>query len=184
MDPKNETSPNAADNQMLNPNAENEDLTLPLESIQPRRVSLHKRSASDSLAFVKEPNWLAPSSSAQGRLLDGAAGSSSASHMDPKKLKRLIANRASAQKSRLRRVEYVDKLEKKAEFLEATVSLVSPRVTSERKKRMMLLKENAELKQRIEFYDKLLEKQDAEYKALKEERDLLSFTNLLIQEGI
>ncbi|TYI44882.1 basic leucine zipper 19 isoform X2 [Gossypium hirsutum] len=158
MDPKNETSPNAADNQMLNPNAENEDLTLPLESIQP----LHKRSASDSLAFVKEPYWHAPSSSAQGRLLGGAAGSSSASHMDPKKLKRLIANRASAQKSRLRRVEYVDKLEKKAEFLEATASLVSPRVTSERKKRMMLLKENAELKQKIEFYDKLLEKQDGE----------------------
>ncbi|PPR96601.1 hypothetical protein GOBAR_AA24080 [Gossypium barbadense] len=166
MDPKNETSPNAADNQMLNPNAENEDLTLPLESIQP----LHKRSASD-FSCLCERTLLARTKLQCTRAL-------------ARRSSRLIANRASAQKSRLRRVEYVDKLEKKAEFLEATASLVCPRVTSERKKRMMLLKENAELKQRIEFYDKLLEKQDAEYKALKEERDLLSFTNLLIQEGI
>lgn len=47
-------------------------------------------------------------------------------------------------------------------YLQATVSSLKPRVTFEQKKRMILLKENTEIKQRTEFLDKQMKKQDGE----------------------
>ncbi|XP_039015566.1 basic leucine zipper 6-like [Hibiscus syriacus] len=131
--------------QLLNADTEKSS-TLSLLSNQPHRALLHKRSASDSIAFVKKSHWAGTSSNidVQGCLeingsdADGKGNgtmgdSSSASSpiaethyptqygkwgpnfcpdMDPKKIKRLLANRVSAQKSRLKKAEYIENLKK------------------------------------------------------------------------
>nr|XP_011460972.1 PREDICTED: basic leucine zipper 61-like [Fragaria vesca subsp. vesca] len=48
--------------------------------------------------------------------------------LDPKKLKRIYSNRVSAQKSRLKKLQYIAEMEKKAKALEAQVAVLSPQV--------------------------------------------------------
>ncbi|KAM5583167.1 basic leucine zipper 34-like [Rosa sericea] len=48
--------------------------------------------------------------------------------LDPRKLKRILSNRVSAQKSRLKKLQYVAEMEKKAKALQAQVAVLSPQV--------------------------------------------------------
>ncbi|KAJ6985021.1 hypothetical protein NC653_023115 [Populus alba x Populus x berolinensis] len=49
-------------------------------------------------------------------------------NMDPKKLKRVLSNRVSAQKSRLKRLQYLADIERKVKALEEEIADLSPRV--------------------------------------------------------
>ncbi|KAJ6670996.1 ACTIVATOR OF SPOMIN LUC3 [Salix viminalis] len=49
-------------------------------------------------------------------------------NMDPKKLKRVISNRVSAQKSRLKRLQYLADIERKVKALEEEIAALSPQV--------------------------------------------------------
>ncbi|XWS55497.1 hypothetical protein CRYUN_Cryun09bG0005300 [Craigia yunnanensis] len=230
MPPKYETSSNP--DQMMNPERSYTsstldivELTSSLQVTEPRRASLHKRSASDSLAFVNKPYLVEPgsfqrSNGAEGCLKlergDGdkkaidhnikeSEDSSSASSLitethrqneprkwcrnfdpdiDPKKIKRLLANRVSAQKSRLRKLEYIEKLKKDINTEQARVSLIAPQVAFYEFQRRILQKENNAMKQRMETLEKENAKKEAEFQALKDERDMLSLTYFLMQEGI
>jgi len=92
---------------------------------------------------------------------------------DPKRVKRILANRQSAQRSRVRKLQYISELERSVTTLQTEVSALSPRVAFLDHQRLILNVDNSALKQRIAALaqDKLFK--DAHQEALKKEIDRL-----------
>ncbi|KAJ4840519.1 hypothetical protein Tsubulata_000461 [Turnera subulata] len=65
--------------------------------------------------------------------------------MDPKKLKRIISNRVSAQKSRLKKLQYVAEMERRVKALEHEIALLSPKVALYRSRQQFLQIEHNKL---------------------------------------
>ncbi|KAF8411015.1 hypothetical protein HHK36_003554 [Tetracentron sinense] len=92
---------------------------------------------------------------------------------DPKKVKRILANRQSAQRSRVRKLQYISELERSVTSLQSEVSALSPRVAFLDHQRLVLNVNNSALKQRIAalIQDKIFK--DAHQEALKKEIERL-----------
>ncbi|KAE9592988.1 putative transcription factor bZIP family [Lupinus albus] len=92
---------------------------------------------------------------------------------DPKRVKRILANRQSAQRSRVRKLQYISELELNVTSLQAEVSVLSPRVAFLDHQRLLLNVDNSALKQRIAALaqDKIFK--DAHQEALKSEIERL-----------
>ncbi|KAK4762228.1 hypothetical protein SAY87_030112 [Trapa incisa] len=92
---------------------------------------------------------------------------------DPKRVKRILANRQSAQRSRVRKLQYIAELERSVTSLQAEVSVLSPRVAFLDHQRLLLNVDNSVLKQRIAALaqDKIFK--DAHQEALKREIERL-----------
>ncbi|KAI9093381.1 hypothetical protein K1719_027395 [Acacia pycnantha] len=92
---------------------------------------------------------------------------------DPKRVKRILANRQSAQRSRVRKLQYISELERSVTSLQAEVSVLSPRVAFFDHQRLLLNVDNSALKQRIAALaqDKIFK--DAHQEALKREIERL-----------
>ncbi|KAK4799593.1 hypothetical protein SAY86_024958 [Trapa natans] len=103
----------------------------------------------------------------------GDMGGSSEKIVDPKRVKRILANRQSAQRSRVRKLQYISELERSVTSLQAEVSVLSPRVTFLDHQRLLLNVDNSALKQRIAALaqDKIFK--DAHQEALKREIERL-----------
>ncbi|XP_057457582.1 basic leucine zipper 2-like isoform X2 [Lotus japonicus] len=69
--------------------------------------------------------------------------------VDPKRVKRILANRQSAQRSRVRKLQYISELERSVTTLQTEVSALSPRVAFLDHQRLILNVDNSTLKQRI-----------------------------------
>ncbi|KAF8408997.1 hypothetical protein HHK36_005068 [Tetracentron sinense] len=69
--------------------------------------------------------------------------------IDPKRVKRILANRQSAQRSRVRKLQYISELERSVTSLQTEVSALSPRVAFLDHQRLVLNVNNSALKQRI-----------------------------------
>ncbi|XP_038682743.1 basic leucine zipper 61-like [Tripterygium wilfordii] len=93
--------------------------------------------------------------------------------IDPKRVKRILANRQSAQRSRVRKLQYISELERSVTSLQAEVSVLSPRVAFLDHQRLLLNVDNSALKQRIAALaqDKIFK--DAHQEALKREIERL-----------
>ncbi|CAK8535047.1 unnamed protein product [Lathyrus sativus] len=93
--------------------------------------------------------------------------------VDPKRVKRILANRQSAQRSRVRKLQYISELERSVTSLQTEVSALSPRVAFLDHQRLILNVDNSALKQRIAALaqDKLFK--DAHQEALKKEIERL-----------
>lgn len=93
--------------------------------------------------------------------------------VDPKRVKRILANRQSAQRSRVRKLQYISELERSVTSLQTEVSALSPRVAFLDHQRSVLTMGNSALKQRIAALaqDKIFK--DAHQEALKREIDRL-----------
>ncbi|KAF3793256.1 Basic leucine zipper 61 [Nymphaea thermarum] len=78
-------------------------------------------------------------------------GSSSTAdpNSDPKRVKRILANRLSAQRSRVRKLQYIADLERSVNALQAEVSTLSPQVAYLDHQRLVLNVDNSALKQRM-----------------------------------
>ncbi|PON92789.1 Basic-leucine zipper transcription factor [Trema orientale] len=102
-----------------------------------------------------------------------AAGSSGDTIIDPKRVKRILANRQSAQRSRVRKLQYISELERSVTTLQSEVSALSPRVAFLDHQRLILNVDNSALKQRIAALaqDKIFK--DAHQEALKKEIERL-----------
>lgn len=100
-------------------------------------------------------------------------GSSNDRITDPKRVKRILANRQSAQRSRVRKLQYISELERSVTSLQAEVSVLSPRVAFLDHQRLLLNVDNSALKQRIAALaqDKIFK--DAHQEALKREIERL-----------
>ncbi|XP_055823645.1 basic leucine zipper 61-like [Solanum dulcamara] len=101
------------------------------------------------------------------------ADNSSEKIVDPKRIKRILANRQSAQRSRVRKLQYISELERSVTTLQAEVSVLSPRVAFLDHQRLALNVDNSVLKQRIAALaqDKIFK--DAHQEALKREIERL-----------
>uniref|UniRef100_A0A1J3EDD5 Basic leucine zipper 34 n=2 Tax=Noccaea caerulescens TaxID=107243 RepID=A0A1J3EDD5_NOCCA len=93
--------------------------------------------------------------------------------LDPKRVKRILANRQSAQRSRVRKLQYISELERSVTSLQAEVSVLSPRVAFLDHQRLLLNVDNSALKQRIAALaqDKVFK--DAHQESLKREIERL-----------
>ncbi|CAN4103267.1 unnamed protein product [Withania somnifera] len=93
--------------------------------------------------------------------------------VDPKRIKRILANRQSAQRSRVRKLQYISELERSVTTLQAEVSVLSPRVAFLDHQRLVLNVDNSVLRQRIAALaqDKIFK--DAHQEALKREIERL-----------
>ncbi|KAK4439144.1 Basic leucine zipper 34 [Sesamum alatum] len=93
--------------------------------------------------------------------------------VDPKRIKRILANRQSAQRSRVRKLQYISELERSVTSLQTEVSALSPRVAFLDHQRLLLNVDNSALKQRIAALaqDKIFK--DAHQEALKKEIERL-----------
>ncbi|KAL5989550.1 hypothetical protein ACLOJK_010442 [Asimina triloba] len=93
--------------------------------------------------------------------------------IDPKRVKRILANRQSAQRSRVRKLQYISELERSVTTLQTEVSALSPRVAFLDHQRLVLNVDNSALKQRIAALaqDKIFK--DAHQEALKKEIERL-----------
>ncbi|KAJ8749153.1 hypothetical protein K2173_018622 [Erythroxylum novogranatense] len=100
-------------------------------------------------------------------------GSNNDRIIDPKRVKRILANRQSAQRSRVRKLQYISELERSVTSLQAEVSVLSPRVAFLDHQRLLLNVDNSALKQRIAALaqDKIFK--DAHQEALKREIERL-----------
>ncbi|MFS7921522.1 putative transcription factor bZIP family [Helianthus anomalus] len=99
--------------------------------------------------------------------------SESGTVVDPKRVKRILANRQSAQRSRVRKLHYISELERSVTTLQTEVSTLSPRVAFFDHQRLILNVDNSSLKQRIAALaqDKIFK--DAHQEQLKKEIERL-----------
>ncbi|KAK4795167.1 hypothetical protein SAY86_013161 [Trapa natans] len=102
-----------------------------------------------------------------------AAENSSDRIVDPKRVKRILANRQSAQRSRVRKLQYISDLERSVTSLQAEVLALSPRVAFLDHQRLLLNVDNSALKQRIAALSQDNIFKDAHQDALKREIDRL-----------
>ncbi|KAF9608746.1 hypothetical protein IFM89_010878 [Coptis chinensis] len=99
---------------------------------------LPKNEAGEVQSPCKQESQLPPSSTSTGD-----------TNIDPKRVKRILANRQSAQRSRVRKLQYISELERSVTSLQTEVSTLSPRVAYLDHQRLVLNVDNSALKQRI-----------------------------------
>ncbi|XP_004244256.1 basic leucine zipper 61-like [Solanum lycopersicum] len=104
---------------------------------------------------------------------DSSDNNNNNSIVDPKRIKRILANRQSAQRSRVRKLQYISELERSVTTLQTEVSALSPRVAFLDHQRLLLNVDNSALRQRIAALaqDKIFK--DAHQEALKKEIERL-----------
>ncbi|KAL0458681.1 UNVERIFIED_CONTAM: hypothetical protein Slati_0495300 [Sesamum latifolium] len=73
-------------------------------------------------------------------------------NMDKKKLRRTISNRLSAQRSRIKKAQYINKMEKMVTDLEELISVLIPQIESYKEKRKQLLLQNDSLQNLVELH--------------------------------
>lgn len=136
-------------------------------------VDTKQRQESDSRSGSEEPpqNVKAEPQSNNGG--SGSDGGADTQFVDPKRVKRILANRQSAQRSRVRKLQYISELERSVTTLQMEVSALSPRVAFLDHQRSLLTVGNSHLKQRIAALaqDKIFK--DAHQEALKKEIERL-----------
>lgn len=93
--------------------------------------------------------------------------------VDSKRVKRVLANRQSAQRSRVRKLQYISELERSVTSLQTEVSVLSPCVAYLDHQRLILNVDNSTLKQRIAALAQDEIFKDAHQQALKGEIERL-----------
>lgn len=89
--------------------------------------------------------------------------------MDPKRAKRIWANRQSAARSKERKMRYIAELERKVQTLQTEATSLSAQLTLLQRDTNGLTAENSELKVRLQTMEQQVHLQDALNDALKEE---------------
>ncbi|XP_002966948.2 basic leucine zipper 6 [Selaginella moellendorffii] len=93
--------------------------------------------------------------------------------LDPKRARRIIANRQSAQRSRIRKLQYIAELEKNVSSLQMEVSTLTPQVSFLDHQRVLLNVDNGVMKQRIAALAQNVRLKDAHNEALRKEAESL-----------
>ncbi|KAI9184772.1 hypothetical protein LWI28_000943 [Acer negundo] len=143
-------------------NSNNDDKTTPLDQQQQ-----HQQQPKN------EPGEVESSCQFEAQPAQTPSTSNGDQIFDPKRVKRILANRQSAQRSRVRKLQYISELERSVTALQTEVSALSPRVAFLDHQRLILNVDNSALKQRIAALaqDKIFK--DAHQEALKKEIERL-----------
>ncbi|RWW86309.1 hypothetical protein BHE74_00004909 [Ensete ventricosum] len=89
--------------------------------------------------------------------------------VDPKRAKRILANRQSAARSKERKMRYIAELERKVQTLQTEATTLSAQLTMLQRDTNGLTAENNELKLRLQTMEQQVHLQDALNEALREE---------------
>ncbi|KAF5736505.1 transcription factor RF2b [Tripterygium wilfordii] len=89
--------------------------------------------------------------------------------LDPKRAKRIIANRQSASRSKERKARYISELERKVQTLQTEATTLSAQLTLFQRDTTGLTSENTELKLRLQAMEQQAHLRDALNEALKKE---------------
>ncbi|XP_058191470.1 transcription factor VIP1 [Rhododendron vialii] len=89
--------------------------------------------------------------------------------LDPKRAKRILANRQSAARSKERKIRYTNELERKVHTLQSEATTLSAQVTMLQRDTTGLTTENKELKLRLQAMEQQAHLRDALNEALREE---------------
>ncbi|XP_057974102.1 transcription factor VIP1 [Malania oleifera] len=89
--------------------------------------------------------------------------------IDPKRAKRILANRQSAARSKERKIRYTSELERKVQTLQTEATTLSAQVTMLQRDTTGLTVENKELKLRLQAMEQQAHLRDALNEALREE---------------
>ncbi|XP_021297006.1 transcription factor RF2b isoform X2 [Herrania umbratica] len=93
--------------------------------------------------------------------------------VDPKRAKRIIANRQSAARSKERKARYISELERKVQTLQTEATTLSAQLTLFQRDTTGLSTENTELKLRLQAMEQQAQLRDALNEALKKEVERL-----------
>ncbi|KAL6980834.1 hypothetical protein U1Q18_022472 [Sarracenia purpurea var. burkii] len=93
--------------------------------------------------------------------------------IDPKRAKRILANRQSAARSKERKARYISELERKVLTLQTEATTLSAQLTLFQRDTTGLTNENTELKLRLQAMEQQAQLRDALNEALKQEVDRL-----------
>jgi len=93
--------------------------------------------------------------------------------LDPKRAKRILANRQSAARSKERKARYIQELERKVQTLQTEATTLSAQLTLFQRDTTGLSTENTELKLRLQAMEQQAQLRDALNEALKKEVDRL-----------
>ncbi|KAF7833838.1 transcription factor RF2b-like [Senna tora] len=93
--------------------------------------------------------------------------------IDPKRAKRILANRQSAARSKERKARYMKELERKLQTLQTEATALSAQLTLYERDTRSLSTENTELKLRLQAMDQQAQLRDAFSEALKKEVERL-----------
>ncbi|KAA8533978.1 hypothetical protein F0562_031495 [Nyssa sinensis] len=93
--------------------------------------------------------------------------------VDPKRAKRILANRQSAARSKERKARYISELERKVQTLQTEATTLSAQLTLFQRDTTGLSTENAELKLRLQAMEQQAHLRDALNEALKQEVERL-----------
>ncbi|KAA8537886.1 hypothetical protein F0562_027534 [Nyssa sinensis] len=109
------------------------------------------------------------------RMMDGAKKAMAPDRLaelaliDPKRAKRILANRQSAARSKERKIRYTNELERKVQTLQTEATTLSAQVTLLQRDTTGLTAENKELKLRLQAMEQQAHLRDALNEALREE---------------
>ncbi|KAL5799782.1 hypothetical protein ACOSQ4_032666 [Xanthoceras sorbifolium] len=93
--------------------------------------------------------------------------------VDPKRAKRILANRQSAARSKERKARYINELERKVQTLQTEATTLSAQLTLFQRDTTDLSTENTELKLRLQAMEQQAQLRDALNEALKKEVERL-----------
>ncbi|KAK8939674.1 Transcription factor RF2b [Platanthera guangdongensis] len=93
--------------------------------------------------------------------------------IDPKRAKRILANRQSAARSKERKAHYISELERRVQILQSEATTLSTQLTLYQRDIICMTAENAELKLRLQDTEQQAQLGDALNEALKQEVDRL-----------
>ncbi|RDX70625.1 Transcription factor RF2b, partial [Mucuna pruriens] len=93
--------------------------------------------------------------------------------LDPKRAKRILANRQSAARSKERKARYIQELERKVQTLQTEATTLSAQLTLYQRDTTGLSTENTELKLRLQAMEQQAQLRDALNEALKKEVERL-----------
>lgn len=96
--------------------------------------------------------------------------------IDPKRAKRILANRQSAARSKERKIRYTSELERKVQTLQTETTTLSAQITVLQRDNSGLTTENKELKLRLQALEQQAHLRDALNEALREELQRLKIT--------
>lgn len=131
----------------------------------------HSNSVDGSSSLMRDENLLADVMDAKKAMAPDKLAELWA--LDPKRAKRILANRQSAARSKERKARYILELERKVQTLQTEATTLSAQLTLFQRDTTGLSSENTELKLRLQAMEQQAQLRDALNEALKQEVERL-----------
>ncbi|XP_072999153.1 probable transcription factor PosF21 [Typha latifolia] len=165
------------------PHSQDESLALSCGErprLRPKQRHKHSQSIDESFSFSSELLTLSMKglSAIEKRKAMSVEKLVNIALVDPKKAKRIWANRQSAIKSKERRMQYMAELEQRVQALQMEATILSTQISLVQSDTIELMGENTQLKLQLQFVEQHIYFQDALNDAVVKEIERLRITML------